>query len=207
VLAHPRTLARTLGLECFELLKEAGEVDDDAVAEEACAAGVDEPGGEEVEREGAPVRDDRVSGVVPARAARADVGVGGENVDELALALVAPLRAEDDGDWRGTARQPGIARARGGRTGHGERGARRRSARRWSWEDRSGRARSGVGESDWDVEVEDQEPAAGNFRRPGPTRPGALSAVAATRRSHLSHNMRLLVPPVLARARKTLSVV
>jgi hypothetical protein len=96
--AHPPTLARTLGLECLELLEEAGEVDDDAVAEEACAAGVDEPGGEEVEREGAAVGDDRVSGVVPARAARADVGVGGEDVDELALALVAPLRAEDDGD-------------------------------------------------------------------------------------------------------------
>lgn len=40
--------------------------------------------------------DDRMSGVVTTRTASADIEFGGENVDELALALVAPLRAEDD---------------------------------------------------------------------------------------------------------------
>ena len=66
--------------------------------------------GEEVERErlldllGADGDDDRVSSVVPAGAARADVEVGGEDVDELAFALVAPLRPEHDGDCITSAR-------------------------------------------------------------------------------------------------------
>jgi hypothetical protein len=38
--------------------------------------------------------DDGVTGVIPAREARADVGVGGEYVNELAFALVAPLCSE-----------------------------------------------------------------------------------------------------------------
>ena len=42
--------------------------------------------------------DDGVPGVVAPGAPRADVEVGGEDVDELAFALVAPLRSEHDGD-------------------------------------------------------------------------------------------------------------
>ena len=40
--------------------------------------------------------DYRVPRIVPARTARADVNVGSEDVDELAFAFVAPLRAQHD---------------------------------------------------------------------------------------------------------------
>jgi hypothetical protein len=38
--------------------------------------------------------DDGVTGIIPTREARADIGVGGEYVNELAFALVAPLCSE-----------------------------------------------------------------------------------------------------------------
>ena len=40
--------------------------------------------------------DDRVPGVVPSSASRAYIEVGGKDVDELAFAFIAPLRAEHD---------------------------------------------------------------------------------------------------------------
>ena len=45
------------------------------------------------------VADDRVAGVVAALEADDDVGLLGEQVDDLALALVAPLGADDHGAW------------------------------------------------------------------------------------------------------------
>ena len=39
-----------------------------------------------------------MTGIIAARASRADIDLRGQDVDELALALVAPLRAEHDGD-------------------------------------------------------------------------------------------------------------
>ena len=44
-------------------------------------------------------RDDRVARVVAALAAHDQIGPARENIDELALALVAPLRAEDHLTW------------------------------------------------------------------------------------------------------------
>jgi hypothetical protein len=44
-----------------------------------------------------PVGDDRVPGVRPALVAAHDVRLLGEQVDDLALALVTPLRADDHG--------------------------------------------------------------------------------------------------------------
>ena len=46
-----------------------------------------------------PVADDRVAGVVAALEADDDVGVLGEQVDDLALALIAPLGADDHDAW------------------------------------------------------------------------------------------------------------
>jgi hypothetical protein len=44
--------------------------------------------------------DDGVAGVVPARESCADVDIGRQDVHELSLAFVAPLRSEDHGHWR-----------------------------------------------------------------------------------------------------------
>ncbi len=43
--------------------------------------------------------DDRVPGVRPALVAADDISTLREQVDDLALALVTPLRADDDGRW------------------------------------------------------------------------------------------------------------
>jgi hypothetical protein len=61
-----------------ELLDLAGQhrrVDDDAVADRAGLAGVEDPRGDQVELEGLAVADDRVTGVVAALKADHDVGL------------------------------------------------------------------------------------------------------------------------------------
>ena len=57
------------------------------------------------------VDDQRVPGIVPALKARDDVGPLGKPVDDLALALVAPLRAHDNhvGHWQRSFLWSGIA--------------------------------------------------------------------------------------------------
>ena len=45
------------------------------------------------------VGDDRVPGVRPALVAAHDIGVLRQQVDDLALALVSPLSADDYGRW------------------------------------------------------------------------------------------------------------
>jgi hypothetical protein len=87
---------RTLLLQRFHLLEECGDVYDDAVADQTDALRVHEPGREQVERKGLAVCNDGVPSVVSACASRADVNLVAKHVDELALALIAPLRAEDD---------------------------------------------------------------------------------------------------------------
>ena len=49
---------------------------------------------------GADWHDDGVAGIVPASESCADVDIGRQDVHELSLALIAPLRPEDDGHWR-----------------------------------------------------------------------------------------------------------
>ena len=55
----------------------------------------------ECERRGLLLRsdghDDGMTGIIAARASRADIDLRGQDVDELALALVAPLGAKHNG--------------------------------------------------------------------------------------------------------------
>jgi hypothetical protein len=88
------------GLEPVDLLQQHLRVDDAAGAEHARLAGED-PGGKVAELERLAVDDDRVPGVRPALVAADDVAVLREQVDDLALPLVAPLRADDHGRGHG----------------------------------------------------------------------------------------------------------
>ena len=72
-----------------------------AVADRAELAGVEDPGRDQVELEGLAVADDRVAGVVAALEADHEVGLLGEQVDDLPLPLVAPLGADDYHSWHG----------------------------------------------------------------------------------------------------------
>ncbi len=70
-------------------------VEDDAVADDAELAGADDAGRQERQLVDGAVDDQRVAGIVAALKARDHVGALAQPVDDLALALVAPLRADD----------------------------------------------------------------------------------------------------------------
>jgi hypothetical protein len=85
-------------LEVVELLDEDLRVDHATRAEDALLAPED-PGGHVPELVRLAVGDDRVTGVRPALVAAHDIGVLRQQVDDLALALVSPLSADDYGRW------------------------------------------------------------------------------------------------------------
>jgi hypothetical protein len=85
-----------LGAQPVELVGEDLRVDHHAVADRAQPPRIEDPGGDQVQLPRHAVADDRVSGVVAALEADHQVGALGEEVGDLALALVAPLGAHDD---------------------------------------------------------------------------------------------------------------
>jgi hypothetical protein len=94
--AHEQALLESMaqGHEPVHLLEERGRVDHDAVADQAALVRAQDPGRHQVEDDGVAVDDHAVAGVRAALVARDQVVLGGEHVDDLALALVAPLGAE-----------------------------------------------------------------------------------------------------------------
>src|SRR5256885_14284313 len=93
--------------ELGDLFEEDDRVDDDAVADDAGAVGIENAARDELEFELAVLGDDGVARVVAALGADDHVGLGGEVVDDLALALVAPLAADQDDD-QGALFSPGL---------------------------------------------------------------------------------------------------
>jgi hypothetical protein len=85
-----------LGTQVVELVGEDLRVDHHAVADRAQLARIEDAAGDQVELPLDAVANDRVPGVVAALEADDEVGVLGEEVGDLALALVAPLGADDD---------------------------------------------------------------------------------------------------------------
>ncbi len=81
--------------ELRELFEQGVGVDHHAVAEQALLVVVDDPGGHEVEGEVPIAELDGVAGVVAALEADHGVERRAEQVDDLALALVAPLHAQN----------------------------------------------------------------------------------------------------------------
>jgi hypothetical protein len=82
--------------ELADLLGQHLRVHDHAVADRAQLARIEDPRGNEVKLERLAIADDRVAGVVAALEADDEVGLLGEQVDDLPLPLVAPLGAHDD---------------------------------------------------------------------------------------------------------------
>ena len=82
--------------EIVDLAEQHLRVDDAAGAENAHLAGED-PGGQLAELERLAVDDHRVAGIRPTLVAADDVRLLREQVDDLALPFVAPLRTDDDG--------------------------------------------------------------------------------------------------------------
>jgi hypothetical protein len=104
--------------QAVDLVGQHPRVDDHAVADEAALPRIEDAAGDEVELELLPVAHDRVAGVVAALEADDRVRVLGEQVDDLALALVAPLGSHHD-DARHTCLS--VRSARGAQIGLGQR--------------------------------------------------------------------------------------
>jgi hypothetical protein len=83
--------------EPVELLEQHRGVDDDPVGDHRGHVRVEDPAGDQVQLEHLVADDDGVAGVVATLVAHHEVGGVGEQVGRLALALVAPLGADDDG--------------------------------------------------------------------------------------------------------------
>ena len=88
-------MGRPASLELADLGEEGHGVEDNAVADDAPGFGAEDAAGDELQDELAAFNDDGVAGVVAAGVAGDDVEVLGKDVDDLALALVAPLGTED----------------------------------------------------------------------------------------------------------------
>jgi len=100
------------GLEAVDLADRVGRVEDDAAGDDAGDVVTQDAAGDQRQFPGLAVGDDRVAGVGPAGVADHDVVVLGEDVDEFAFGLVAPLQTDDTGAGHG--REPRNAENGGG---------------------------------------------------------------------------------------------
>src|SRR5262249_21009676 len=92
-----------------ELLEQRLRVDHHPVAEHAALAGVAYARRHEVGHQLLAADHQRVAGVGAATVANDDLGTLGEQVDDLALAFIAPLGADDDHDRHQSSRSDEIA--------------------------------------------------------------------------------------------------
>ena len=91
-----RSVCDALALERVELVQEHAGVDHDPVSDDRRDVFVEDPARHELESERLAVHDDGVTGVVAALVADDQVHLLGDEVGELPLSLVAPLRADHD---------------------------------------------------------------------------------------------------------------
>jgi hypothetical protein len=85
------------GLQSIDLGEQHHRVDDDAVSDHGDDVLVEDPGRKKLEGESFAADHDRVARVVAALVAHDEVHLFGQDIGELALALVAPLGPNDDG--------------------------------------------------------------------------------------------------------------
>ena len=83
--------------QALDFLDQRDGVDDDAVGDDAFLARAQDAGGDEVQDEFFLPDLDGVTGVVAALRADDDVGLLGEDVDDLAFSFIAPLGADQNG--------------------------------------------------------------------------------------------------------------
>jgi hypothetical protein len=117
---YPSLGIQPMLLQRLQFLEEAGHMNDTATSNDIDASRVHKAAGENVKVVGDAVCDNRVPGIVTALGATAYLRFVGEDIGELALAFVAPLSAEDNGDGHAEEKkdkresQDGLQRAVGG---------------------------------------------------------------------------------------------
>ena len=91
---EPRADVDAVSRQLVDLGEQRGRIDDDAVADDAGDARMQDARRDEVQDELGAVDVDGVAGVVSALIARDDVETRRQQIDDLALAFIAPLGAE-----------------------------------------------------------------------------------------------------------------
>ena len=96
--AHDEAFSNTNStpLEIGHLVDEAFRIDDHAPADPAAYIGTNRPGRKEMKGEPFLAEANRMARVRAALEANGPRRVGGEDIDDLALPLVPPLRADED---------------------------------------------------------------------------------------------------------------
>src|SRR5712692_3200249 len=89
--------ADTAGLHLVHLLEQHARVEHHPVADDAGGALIQDPRWDQVEAKLLAATDHGMAGVVPALRADNHAGALGQEVDDLALALIPPLPADEDG--------------------------------------------------------------------------------------------------------------
>ena len=101
---HLQALARhAAGLQRVELGEQRRQVDDDTVADHRHDVVVEDAARDQLQGVAVAADDDGVAGVVATLVAHDVAVLLGQQVDDLGLALVTPLGADDDGDGHGNA--------------------------------------------------------------------------------------------------------
>ena len=85
-------------LEHVELVHQRYQIHDGPRPDKVDRVGIEDPGGDQMELELAAIVDDRMPGVVAALEPDDQVRVLCQDVGDLSLTLVAPLRADDGRD-------------------------------------------------------------------------------------------------------------
>ena len=80
----------------LHFFEQRGQVDHHAVADHGLHARAQNAAGDQLENEFLLADEDGVAGVVAALIARDDIETLGEQIDDFAFALIAPLRAKND---------------------------------------------------------------------------------------------------------------
>ena len=83
------------GHQPVDLLEQAGRVEHHAAGHDALHVGAEDAAGDQRELVGLAAGDHGVAGVGPALVADDDVVLLGQQIDDLALGLVAPLQTDD----------------------------------------------------------------------------------------------------------------
>src|SRR5207248_665815 len=81
--------------DCLGFFDQCERIENDAAADHACRVRMEDAGRNQMQHMTLTAEDDRVACVVAALIARDDVEVSGKDIDDLALALVSPLQADD----------------------------------------------------------------------------------------------------------------
>ena len=83
-------------LEHFNLIQQRARIEHHAVADDHAHAGMQHAAGDQLQDELLAAHLDRVAGVVPALVAGHEIEFLRKQIDDFALAFVAPLRPEND---------------------------------------------------------------------------------------------------------------